>query len=167
MVSRTRLTPATARMVQEFLILNRRRLRENPPLSPHEKQRWTELRWGIEEAVGGSAPGDGTRRKALRVRADLKVECSDTTSTELGSAEEIAEGGLFLVTERPSAVGTPLCLRLIGDAGEVVEVEGAVVWVRSTRSDRGPPGMGIEFVNLEPSQREAVAYLVQEALAAL
>jgi uncharacterized protein (TIGR02266 family) len=167
MASRSRLAPETAGIVQEFLVLNRRRLRGGPPLSPDEAQRWTELRWQIEEAMSGPVARNGNQRKALRVPSNLEVECSDSASRELGSAKEIAEGGIFLATERPFPVGTPLHLRLTGDGGETVEVDGAVVWVRPPGSDGGPPGMGIQFSNLDESQREAVAYLVEEALAAL
>lgn len=167
MPSRTRLTPETARMVQEFLRLNRRRILASPRLSPEEEERWSLLRWQIEEAMSGSSARHGARRRALRVPADLKVECAEPASTELGSAQEISEGGVFLATERPFSVGTPLHLRLTGDRGETVEVEGAVVWVRRPGSGGGAPGVGIEFSTLDASQREAVGYLVEEALAAL
>jgi uncharacterized protein (TIGR02266 family) len=159
-------TPETARLVQEFLGLNRRRIRGEPQLSTREWERWSDLRWLIEEALSGEGPRNGARRKALRVPSDLAVECWKA-SRELGRAREISEGGLFLATERPLPVGTPLRFRLVGDSGETAEVEGAVVWVRRAGSDGGPPGMGIEFSNLDESQREAVAYLVEEALAAL
>ena len=167
MIYRTRLSPETARMVKEFLCLNRRRIRCQPPLSPRERTRWSELRWRIEESMSGSAPGDGTRRKALRVPSNLRIECSAGESHESDCAREISEGGVFLVTERPIAVGTPLRLRLTGDRGQTVEVEGAVVWSRSPGQGAPPPGIGVEFLDLDESQREAVVYLVEEALAAL
>jgi uncharacterized protein (TIGR02266 family) len=165
--SRSRLSPETARRVREFLYLNRRRIRGGSCLSAKELERWTELRWQIEESMNGPAPENRPRRKTLRVPSNLHVECSDPASHELGSAKEISEGGLFLVTERPIAVGTPLHLRLIGDRGEVVEVEGAVVWSRLPGQGDPPPGIGVEFLDLDEKQREAVAYLVEEALAAL
>jgi uncharacterized protein (TIGR02266 family) len=154
-------------MVQEFLALNRRRVRGNPQLSLEEQRRWTDLRWQIEAAMCGSTARHRPPRRALRVPSNLKVECGDGANTELGSAQEIAEGGIFLATHRALDVGTPVHLRIMGDAGETVEVEGAVVWVRRPGMPGGPPGMGIEFANLDASQREAVAYLVEEALVAL
>jgi len=153
-------------MVQEFLDLNRRRVRDSLHFSPEEQERWTELRWRIEAGMSGSAR-HGAARRSLRVPSDLKVECEDSARTELARAHEISEGGVFLVTDRPFAVGTPLRLRLTGDLGETVEVEGAVVWLRRQGSPGGPPGIGIEFSSLDASHREAVAYLVEEALAAL
>jgi uncharacterized protein (TIGR02266 family) len=167
MPSRIRWTPEVARRVREFLDLNRRRIRESSSLSPRDHDRWMELRCEIEDAMNGPGARHGARRKALRVPSNLKVECAGSALTEQASTEQISEGGVFLVTERPLPVGTPLLLRLTGDRGETVEVEGAVVWVRRRESGGGPSGVGIEFSNLDASQREAVAYLVEEALAAL
>jgi uncharacterized protein (TIGR02266 family) len=160
-------TPEAARMIQEFLALNRRRVRAGTGLSREEQARWTELRWQIESAMNRSAARHGGRRSSLRVPSNLKVEWNDHNVTDLTSAHEISEGGVFLAMERPLAVGTPLNLRLTGDRGEVVEVEGAVVWSRQRDSGEGPAGVGIEFSTLDPVQREAVAYLVEEALSAL
>jgi uncharacterized protein (TIGR02266 family) len=162
-----RLTRESADLVKEFLRLNRRRIRPDPPLSTPELVRWEELRWQIEELL--AAPGYGQRpaRKALRVPTDLKVHYSDPDHDALASAHEIAEGGLFLATDCPPPVGTPLHLKLTGDDGATIEVEGAVVWVRRAAGRGGPPGIGVEFAELDDEQREAVAYLVEEALAAL
>lgn len=162
-----RIAPEAARMVEEFLRLDRRRFRGGPPLAPEAQERWSELRWRIEEALSGSAARHGTRRRALRVPSNLKVDWAEPASAELGSVQVISERGVFLATEQPLAVGTPVHLRLTGERGESVEVEGAVVWVRQPGSGAGPPGVGIEFGTLDPAQREAVAYLVEEALAAL
>lgn len=164
-----RLAPEASALVREFLRLNRRRVRRNPPLTALEHERWMDLRWRIEEALGGPGGGarSGPRRKALRVPSDLKVEYADPEREEISCAQEIAEGGLFLATDRPLAVGTPLHLKLTGDAGEIVEVEGAVVWARRAGDPSGPAGMGVRFESLDPAQREAVAYLVEAALEAL
>jgi uncharacterized protein (TIGR02266 family) len=115
----------------------------------------------------GSATPYRVRRKALRVPTNLEVECADSKGSALARARQIAEGGVFLATERRFSVGTPLFLRLTGNRGEIVEVEGRVVWVRQPGSAEGPPGVGVEFSDLDAAQREAVTYLVEEALAAL
>src|SRR5205823_5070021 len=110
MPSRTRLTSETARIIEEFLRLSRRRVRGSPYLSREEQDRWSGLRSRIEDAIGGSATRHGDRRKALRAPSSLKVECVPSASAELGSAREISEGGIFLATDRPLPVGTPLYL---------------------------------------------------------
>jgi uncharacterized protein (TIGR02266 family) len=161
-----RLTRKSAALIKEFLRLNRRRI-QPPPLSDPELARWEELRWRIEELLSAPGRGKWPARKALRVPADLKVEYADPEQEALARAHEIAEGGLFLATDSPPPLGTPLHLKLTGDDGETIEVEGAVVWVRRAGEPGGPPGVGVEFSNLDDEQRDAVVYLVQQALAAL
>lgn len=162
-----RLTRESSDLVKEFLRLNRRRIRPDPPLSTPELTRWEELRWRIEELLSARGYGQRPARKALRVPTDLKVHYSDPEHDALASAHEIAEGGLFLATDSPPPVGTPLHLKVTGDDGETIEVEGAVVWVRRVGERGGVPGIGVEFAGLDDEQREAVAYLVEQALAAL
>jgi len=164
---RPRLPPGTAPLIQAFLELNRRRARPNPPLTARELERWTELRWQLEALLVDSAQVGDRVRRALRVPTDLPVRVSDPHSDQLSSAREIAEGGLFLATHHPAAVGTPLQLRIQGDDGDAIEVKGVVAWVRADASERGPAGMGIRFETLEPEQFEGIAELVQQALAAL
>ena len=164
-----RLAPGAAAVRQEFLRLNRRRLRRTPPLTALEHERWMDLRWQIEEMLGGTRPGthEGPPRKSLRVPSNLEVRYADPEREEISPARVIGEGGLFLATEEPLAVGTPLHLKLTGDSGKAVEIEGAVVWVRRRGEGPGPPGMGIQFEGLDDARREAIAYLVEAALAAL
>jgi uncharacterized protein (TIGR02266 family) len=161
------LIPELTDLVREFLGLNRRRFRQNPSLDTRERDRWNELSWQIQEALGGPSRTRGAPRKALRVPANLKVEYSDPLHHEVTNVREIAERGLFLATDRFVPVGTPLNLKLTGDGGETVEAKGSVVWVRRVGEPGGLPGIGVEFVALRDEQREAVAYLVEEALAAL
>jgi uncharacterized protein (TIGR02266 family) len=163
----TRSTSGLAQLVREFLGLERRRLRRSHDRSDTESARWNELRWLLEAALEGSGSRARRRRKALRVPSDLEVRCAHREREDRARAQCIAEGGLFLATESPPPVGTPLRLTLVGDGGETVEVAGAVVWVREPGQPGGTPGAGIEFEHLDESQREAVAYLVEEALEAL
>lgn len=155
--------------VREFLELNRLRFGRSR-MSPEQLERWELLRWGIEASLSGPESAERRSRRALRVPTDLPVDVSNDESPEpeVGArAREIAERGLFLATGSPPAVGTRLRLRLHDDHGETTEVEGVVVWAREADGPDGPAGAGVEFAKLDPGQREAVAFLVAEALAAL
>lgn len=163
-----RLTPQATALVQEFLRLDRRRRRRNPALTDLEHRRWLDLRWRIEAALEGPhAKREGPPRKSLRVPSSYKAEFACSQREEISQVREIGAGGLFLATERPLAVATPLHLELTGDAGESLEVEGAVVWIRRRGDGPGPAGMGVRFEGLDDTQREAVGHLVASALAAL
>ncbi len=152
--------------MREFGALRRRR-RTLPAVCDSALARWEELRWRIEEALEDASPATRPRRRALRVPSDLRVPFSDGDRDAVGRVRTIAERGLFLSTERPQPVGTPLHLRLTDANGDAVDVEGSVVWVRRPGDPGGPPGMGVEFADLDDAQRDAVAYLVEEALGAL
>lgn len=163
-----RLTPEATVLVREFLRLNRRRLRRNPALTGLEHQRWMDLRWRIEESLEGPhARREGPPRKTLRVPASYKAKVASPRHEEVSRVREIGEGGLFVVSEHPLAVKTPLHLELTDGVGEPVEVEGAVVWIRRPGDDPRPAGMGVRFEGLDDAQRAAVALLVDAALAAL
>jgi Tfp pilus assembly protein PilZ len=163
------LPPEAAGLVDEFLRLNRRRVRVRPPLTASEYERWLDLRWRIEDALGGpfASNRQGPPRKALRVPSNLEVEYADPERETLSNAREIGEGGLFLSTERPAPLGSPLHLKLIGDDGTTLEVEGTVVWLRRSGDAGGPARMGVPVGSRDESQRHAVAVLVEAALAAL
>jgi uncharacterized protein (TIGR02266 family) len=157
-----------AALVEEFLPLNRRRTRGDPPLTIAELERWMELRWRLEHALAENPPtGDHGRptRRTLRVPTHLKVRATRGSTIEISSSRDLSEGGLFLVTRRPLAPGTPLHLEIEGrDRGVPIELEGTVAWVRGTDDENGPAGMGIRFDYPDPEKQAAISALVERAL---
>ena len=87
------------------------------------------------------------RRKAVRVLVDFLgsagIRCE--YATILGA------GGLFIETEEPIEIGSPITLRFrLPECDQVHEIEGRVVWHQRTISGEPTtraPGMGIEFVD--------------------
>ncbi len=157
-----------ARLVEEFLPLNRRRTRGDPPLTIAELERWMELRWRLEHALAEKTPTDDhgrPTRRTLRVPTHLKVRATRGSAVEVISSRNISEGGLFLVTRRPLAPGTPLHLEIEGrDGSAPIEVEGTVTWVRGADGEKGPAGMGVRFDHPDPEKRDAITALVERAL---
>jgi uncharacterized protein (TIGR02266 family) len=155
-------------LVEEFLPLNRRRTRGNPPLSIAELERWMELRWLLEHSLAGKSPIDDQgrpMRRTLRVPTHLKVRFTRGSTIDITSTQEISEGGLFLITCRPLAPGTPLHLEIdTGSAAAPIEVEGTVAWVRSSEDESGPSGMGIRFNYPDEETQAAIGTLVERAL---
>jgi uncharacterized protein (TIGR02266 family) len=155
-------------LVQEFLPLNRRRTRGDPPLTIAELERWMELRWRLEHALAGKTPiddQDGPMRRTLRVPTHLKVRFTRGSTIDISSTQEISEGGLFLITRRPLAPGTPLHLEInAGDLDAPIEVEGTVTWVRSRDDGSGPTGMGIRFNFPDQEKQAAITTLVERTL---
>ena len=157
-----------ARLVQEFLPLNRRRTHGDPPLELDELARWEELREGLEVALGMPPPPPGEcRRRSLRVRTHLKVLVTNHLAQELLLVHDLSEHGVFLRTQRPSAPGSLLRVELRGRSGAPIELEGSVVWTRKIGEGQGPPGMAVSFHALSDWDRAALAELVEATLSTL
>jgi type IV pilus assembly protein PilZ len=101
------------------------------------------------------------RRRSGRI--DLVVRVDYKTVDELFSefARNINEGGMFIETETPPEVGAPVALQFrIPGSEEPIHVMGRVV--RASLGDhREPPGMGIEFDNLDAQSRELINQLIR------
>jgi type IV pilus assembly protein PilZ len=105
--------------------------------------------------------GGNERRRSERV--DLVVRVDYKTVDELFSefARNINEGGLFIETETPPEIGAKVALQFsIPGSDEPLQVMGRVV--RASPGDCGePPGMGIEFENLDSQSQELIDELVR------
>ena len=98
-------TPDLPALVAEFVPLNRRRVRGNPPLSVAELERWTELRELLEYEFGtANPPLAGTRRRALRVPTHLKVRTSGRGDA-VSNLRDVSEGGAFIETSEIAGAG--------------------------------------------------------------
>ncbi len=158
-----------AALVREFVPLNRRRVHGNPPLGVLELARWEELRDLLDDAFG-AVPADSAarpRRRSLRVRAHLKVLVTTHLAQELLHVQDLSESGLFLRTQRPSPLGSPLLIEFHDRTGSSIELEGTVVWTRSADDGRGPAGMGVAFHALSDWDLTVLLELVESALSAL
>lgn len=107
--------------------------------------------------------------RRITPRADLIVRVDYQTVDQLFSefARNINEGGLFVETENAPEVGTPVELQFkIPGSADPIQVSGFVV--RITQGDaENPPGMGIEFENLDGQARHHINELVRKLRADL
>ena len=97
-------------------------------------------------------------------RSDCVVRVDYKTVDELFSefARNINEGGFFVETEDPPDVGSLVSLEFsIPGSREPIQVVGRVVRTGTGERDE-PPGMGIEFENLDGQSRELINGLVRE-----
>lgn len=155
------LPTPTSDVLEDFLRLDRRRLRGDSPLTQDELVRWGELRDRIEQAAGSIRPFGVERREALRVRTKLEVVVTWDEAQELARARDLSEGGLFLRTSHPSELGTEVELELQDARGRPLHLEGTVVWVRLETDGAGAAGIGIKFRDLEDWDRTLLAELVE------
>ncbi len=77
-------------------------------------------------------------------------------------ADNISLGGIFVRTDRPVAPGTPVKLRVAAASGPII-LNGKVVHVVDSlraRHLRTSPGMGLQFSDMAPESRAALARFV-------
>ena len=118
------------------------------------------MKISAQRALVEQAPALERRRAE---RADLVVRVDYQTVDEFFSefARNINEGGLFVESETPHPLGTRVDLQFqLPGSDEPVQVSGTVVRT-SSGSGSEPPGMGIEFDDLDSQTRQRVDELVR------
>ena len=105
------------------------------------------------------------RRQFERVLVDLEVDYKGEDTFLFAYITDISAMGIFVRTNAPEPPGTRLNLRFSPPGmREPFEFEGVVIWINPYRpGDRENlnPGMGIQFVDLAPGQREQLTELVK------
>jgi uncharacterized protein (TIGR02266 family) len=152
-------------LVKEFVPLNRRRVRGDPPLSMGELERWAELRELLEYEFGSANPPlAGSRRRQLRVPTHLKVRTSGRGEA-VSNLHDVSEGGAFIETSEILEPGTLLKLEIDPGNGEPpVELDAVVRWGREIGNMDGPAGVGVEFENVEDGDFAVLERVVDRAL---
>lgn len=112
-------------------------------------------------AVQGGAERRINRRLSLEVQVDLFSD--DTFFT--GFTENVSEGGLFIATSAPFAIGDELDVRLTLMSTTPRTYRVVVRWVRPTVSSGGlPGGMGVQFLDLTEQERVALQHFVDSGV---
>jgi uncharacterized protein (TIGR02266 family) len=102
------------------------------------------------------------RREHRRVRIALQVSYRSTGSFLVSYSVDLSQGGLFIETPRPRDVGTELELWLaIPGAQQDVRLKGTVVWVRREVHGGQPPGMGIQFLQVEADCGQLIDQMIR------
>ena len=104
------------------------------------------------------------RREHERVLVSFEVDykCDDTFL--FAYITDLSAMGIFIQTDKPHPPGTNLNLRFQPPGGQQIDVEGRVIWVNRPRSGKAEslnPGMGIQFVDLTPTQRDQILGLIR------
>jgi type IV pilus assembly protein PilZ len=104
------------------------------------------------------------RREHERVLVSFEVDyrCDDTFL--FAYITDLSAMGIFVQTPRPHAPGTQLNLRFKPPGGVQIDVEGRVIWVNRPRPESPEsrnPGMGVQFVDLTPAQRDQILGLIR------
>lgn len=117
--------------------------------------------------LAGSEPADRRvrdRRAHERVLVNIEVDYACDETFLFAYITDLSEMGIFIQTRTPHSAGTRLNLRFRPPGRPELNVEGQVMWVNSYRPghpDNLNPGMGVQFVDLDPVQQGRVLELVK------
>ena len=128
----------------------------------------SDLPSAVKADLDESPPPDPVFRMALRTLVALRVDYCHGPHRASGETLNLGESGMFIQTPRPEAVGTLLLLDFALPGARGREYFARVAWTRHHKdADCGLPGMGVQFVALNPEARGALAAFVAETRAAL
>lgn len=96
------------------------------------------------------------KRKHPRANAYLCIDLCSEHNFWTGLTMNISEGGVFVATHVLLDPGTVVSMHLVLPQARILTL-GEVRWRREyTGDDDVPPGMGIQFVKLDPTSLKAV-----------
>jgi len=101
-------------------------------------------------------------RKHERYPSRLRCWCESENITLYVRIANLSEGGLFLQTNTPMEAGRRTLLRLSGRDVREVMAEAVVVWNRPQRQEKGPPGMGLKFEELDSGALALLRRIISE-----
>ncbi|MBU8898922.1 TIGR02266 family protein [Corallococcus sp. M34] len=106
-----------------------------------------------------------TDRKAVGLLVRLKHESVGSFAEEF--ATNLSPGGMFIRSRTPQPVNTPVRFEVqIAGGVRVLQGTATVRWVREVNDPAGPPGMGLQFEELDTASRALVDLMLQSRPAA-
>jgi len=108
-------------------------------------------------------PAAHERRTAPRVQLVTAVNLFSASNFFVGFSSDISEGGVFVSSYSLEPVGAEVSVSLGLPGGYEINARGVVRWIRDPRDPENsePPGMGIEFVELDDEARGLIAEFVE------
>jgi uncharacterized protein (TIGR02266 family) len=105
---------------------------------------------------------DGIRHHR-RVSLSTEIHLGSESNLYAGLTNNLSRGGVFVATPDLLAKGTVLDLEFsIPDGGPPIRTTGLVRWIREDLdSIEGPPGMGVQFVELDEHVRGRLERFVE------
>lgn len=102
-------------------------------------------------------------RRTRRAHLVTELNLHSGSNFYTGFTHDISEGGVFVVSYLTEPVGTTVTLELGFPGGVGIHARGVVRWVREPRDTEAnePPGMGIQFVDLEDEDRALIREFVE------
>ena len=120
------------------------------------------MKTSVERFRSDRQPSGQERRHSERIELMVRVDYKTVDELFSEFARNINEGGMFVETDTPPEPGSAVALQFrIPGSREPIAVMGRVV--RTTTGNlEEPPGMGIEFEDLDGAARQHINELVRK-----
>lgn len=137
-------------------------------LTAEEERQWLEAKEAIEVAAEErhTLP-PSSRRKSLRVPAELEVEFQDAGGFQRAYLRNISEGGVYIATKLELKMGDRFALTIVvRDPEHTLNLPVEVVWVNKTPSPSSglEPGVGVAWLALPPEDKAVIKSIVHRSL---
>ncbi len=99
------------------------------------------------------------RRKEERAKVKIRISFKKASDFFMAYIGDLDSGGLFIKTTKSLPVDTLLDLEFnLPNTKKVIRTPGRVAWTRSQdmSTEKMPPGMGTEFVDMNPEDRKVL-----------
>ncbi len=102
------------------------------------------------------------RRRHGRVSLKIPVDYTSVDAFFSEFSANVNEGGMFIEMDEPAPLDTQVQLEfMLPGQDEPVQVEGRVAWISDGKAE-SPPGVGIEFRNLDSTIRDTINAVVRQ-----
>jgi uncharacterized protein (TIGR02266 family) len=103
------------------------------------------------------------RKATQQLKNEIELDVESESNFYTGFSASLADGGLFVATYQPQAVGDRLRVRFrLPGLDAPIEAKVEVQWIRpASAGDDQPPGFGGAFVELSDEARAAVHKFVE------
>lgn len=99
-------------------------------------------------------------REHGRMPYSVQVEFRTPSSFLVAYSVNLSRGGLFIETDADIPSGAPLTVDFCVPTAGPISLNGAVSWRRGAESPDGPPGLGVEFLDVAPQLGSVIDRLV-------
>lgn len=102
------------------------------------------------------------KRRHIRAEMQITAVVNDGSQSVQLKTLNVGEGGLYLVTEQPYAVGTILSITLsLPNLKNPLELKGEVLYINKASTHPRPTGVGIKFVEFDQNTSILFSYYLE------
>lgn len=106
-----------------------------------------------------------SKRRHIRAEMQITAEVNDGTQSIQLKTLNVGEGGLYLETEQPYAVGTILSITLpLPNLKRPLELKGEVLYINKASTHPRPTGVGIRFVGVDQNASILFSHYIESYL---